>query len=41
MVYFIMVHGASVAVKVIDTHHRRSPLVEEGLEIPVEVSVDN
>ena len=41
IVYFIKVHGASVAVKVIDTHHTRSPLVQGGLEIPVEVSVDS
>ena len=36
---FIMLHGATVAVKVLDTHHRRSPLVQGGLEIPIQVLV--
>ena len=36
---FIMQHGAIVVVKVIDTHHRRSPLVQGGLEIPIELIV--
>lgn len=40
IVYFIMLHGASVSAKVIDTHNRRSPLVQGGLEIPVEVAVE-
>ena len=34
-----MLYGAIVPVKVMDTHHRRSPLVQGGLEIPVEVKV--
>ena len=36
---FIMLHGAIVVIKVTDTHHRRSPLVQGGLEIPVQVTV--
>ncbi len=36
---FIMLHGAIVTAKVMDTHHRRSPLVQGGLEIPIEVTV--
>ena len=34
-----MLHGAIVTAKVMDTHHRRSPLVQGGLEIPIEVTV--
>ena len=30
---FIMLYGAVVTVKVLDTHHRRSPLVQGGLEM--------
>ena len=37
--YFIIFHGAQIACKVINTHHRRSPLVQGGLEIPIEVTV--
>ena len=37
--YFIIFHGAHIVCKVINTHHRRSPLVQGGLEIPVEVIV--
>jgi len=29
---FIMLHGAIVVVKILNTHHRRSPLVQGGLE---------
>ena len=36
---FIMQHGAIVVVKVLDTHHRRSPLVQGGLEISIELIV--
>ena len=36
---FIILHGATVKVKVSDTKHRRSPLIQGGLEIPVEVEV--
>ena len=32
---FLMLYGGIVVVKVLDTHHRRSPLVRGGLEIPV------
>ena len=35
-----MLHGASLSEKVINTHHRKSPLVHGGLEIPVEVAVE-
>ena len=38
--YFIIVHGGVVTVKVIDVNHRRSPLIQGGLEIPVEISVE-
>ena len=34
---FIILHGATVKVKVSDTKYRRSPLIQGGLEIPVEV----
>jgi hypothetical protein len=36
---YIMLYGALVSVKVVDIHRRRSPLVQGGLEIPVEVTV--
>ena len=36
---FIMLYGAIVTVKVVDIHHRRSPLVQGGLEIPIQVTV--
>ena len=36
---FIILHGATVKVKVIDAKYRRSPLIQGGLEIPVEVEV--
>ena len=35
---FIMFYGAIVTVKVIDVHHHRSPLVQGGLEIPIQVT---
>jgi len=34
-----MLHGAIVVVKILNTHHRRSPLVQEGLELPTQVIV--
>ena len=37
--YYIMLHGARLSAKVLDTQHRRSPLVQGGLEIPVEVTI--
>ena len=37
--YFIIVHEAKVSCKIMDVHHRRSPLVQ-GLEIPSEVIVE-
>ena len=36
---FVMLHGATVVAEVLDTHHRRSPLVQGGLEIPIQVTV--
>ena len=36
---FIILHGATVKVKVSNTKYRRSPLIQGGLEIPVEVEV--
>ena len=37
--HYIMLYGALFTVQVIDTHHQRSPLVQGGLEIPIEVTV--
>ena len=37
--WFIINHGAAVSVKVVDINYRRSPLVQGGLEIPIEVCV--
>ena len=34
-----MLYGAVVTVKVLDTHHHRLPLVQGGLEIPIQVIV--
>ena len=34
---FIMLYGGVVTVKILDTHHRRLPLVQGGLEIPIQV----
>ena len=34
-----MLYGAKVTVKVMDAHHHRSPLVQGGLEIPIQVAV--
>ena len=38
---FIILHGATVKVKVSDTKYRRSPLIQGRLEIPVEVQMEN
>ena len=38
--YFIIIHGAKVSCKVMDVHHRRSPLVQGGLEIPCQVILE-
>ena len=38
--YFIINHGGRVTCKVKKTHYRRSPLVQDGLEIPAEVTVE-
>ena len=38
MVHYVL-WSSIVTVKVVDTHHRRSPLVQGGLEIPVIVMV--
>jgi len=37
--YFIITHRATVTCKVTDVHHRRSPLIQGGFEIPIEVTV--
>lgn len=34
-----MLYGATVTIKVKDVNKRRSPLIQGGLEIPVEVHV--
>ncbi len=38
--HFIINHGARVFCKVVDVNYRRSPLVQGGLEIPIEVTVE-
>ena len=35
----MIIHGRRVSCQVTDTHHRRSPLVQGGVEIPVRVTV--
>ena len=35
LVRYIMLHGARVSLKVVEETHRRSPLMQVGLEIPV------
>ena len=40
LTYFIILHGARVSMIVFDVHHQRSPLIQGGLEIPVEVIVE-
>ena len=37
--WYIMQYGATVTVRVCDINYRRSPLIQGGLEIPVEVTV--
>ena len=37
---FINLHGGIVKVEVIDPQHRRSPLLQGGLEIPVKVIIE-
>ena len=37
--WFIMKHGAVVTVIVVDIKHGRSPLVQGGLEVPIEIVV--
>ena len=37
--HYIIVHGGVVTVKVLDMNHCRLPLIQGGLEIPVEVSI--
>ena len=39
IVRFKIVHGAHISVTVLDEQHRRSPLIQGGLEIPVRVTV--
>lgn len=34
-----MLYGAIVTIKVVDTQYRRSPLLQGGLEIPIQVTV--
>ena len=35
----MIIHGGRVSCQVTDTHHRWSPLVQGGLEIPIRVTV--
>ena len=37
--FHLIVHGAKVSCKVVDVHHRRSPLVQGGLEIFCKLTV--
>lgn len=37
--FFIINYGARVSVSVTDTHYRRSPLIQGGLEIPIQVTI--
>ena len=37
--FYIINYGARVSVSVSDTHCRRSPLIQGGLEIPIQVTV--
>ena len=39
VIRYIMLHSATVAVKVLDTHHHRSSLVQGGLKISIQVLV--
>ena len=39
-IHFIIIHGGRVSCKVRDAHHRRSPLIQRGLEIPAQVTVE-
>ena len=38
LTYFLIMHGARASCKVMDVHYRRSPLIQGGLEISVEVT---
>ena len=38
MIYNVL-YGATITVKVLDTHHHRSLLVQGGLEIPIQDTV--
>ena len=34
--YYVIIHGGRVSCQVVDAHHRRSPLVQGGLEFQFE-----
>ena len=36
---YIILYGATVTVTVCDINYRRSPLIQGGLEIPVEITI--
>ena len=38
--YFIISHGARVFCKFVEVNHGRSPLIQGGLEITIEVTVE-
>ena len=38
--YYIIVYGVKVTAMVVDIHHRRSPLVQGDLKIPIQVTVE-
>ena len=39
-IYFIIICGAQIVCKVINTQHWRFPLVQGGLEIPIKVTIN-
>ena len=40
VLYFIILYGVRVSVKVLDAHHQKLPLIQKGLQILVEVPVE-
>ena len=40
LLYFIIICGAQIVCKVINTQHWRFPLVQGGLEIPIKVTIN-
>ena len=40
LTFFLILHGARVSCQVVDARYRRSPLIQGGLEIPIETIVE-